>query len=1061
MCLLIIANKSNVKTFGQKVFMLNLGCRNKSFSANSMTTQTMAQHNINLMCWNCRGIMSATPYLVNCLIKYNIDICGISEHHLRLYNSNFLNTIDSNYSAFTKCATERDPTLYRNINKGGVALLIHKDLIHRTSLLEIDSDRIIGVEVVLSDSTSIYVLCVYLPSSNLSDDLFHEYLDMLEELYVAYSLNGTVVIIGDMNVKIAGPKYMFVSDKRSDKFKMFIIKHNLLSVNVQLFCKGPVHTHESYGGGPSSALDHILVPGELVPFIIYATVDNDCSLSLSDHKPVVCSISAIMSPHSEFTHKRKPSWEIARKRNILSDYTFAVSHMLWPLTIPNQNATEVEIMTFYRKIVNILKSAALETIPIAKFNKYTKPYWTNLVKECHSEMSYRRGMWIAEGRPRGMQFTTFQKYKQAKDIFRINLKKAYLIHETEVYAALDDACNHNDKSLWTKLRNKKKSSFIMSLNVDDSTITDPDAICSAMADHFSCVFSDTTEDHFNDNFKSYLEEKVSDLKRNALTSDEEFYISASLVKKICSSLPNNKACGLDGISYEHIKYGGSYLFFCLARLFSLIINNNYIPEEWHLGVLVCIFKGHNKSRLQCDSYRGITLLPVIFKIFESVLDSLMPQLESYAMHPNNHQCGFQRGLSSTDTSFVLQETINHYKERGDCTTVAFLDSSKAFDTVWHTGLMFKLSEIGISLKIWMILDNIYRNAKSCVFVNNIHSRSFRQFRGLCQGSMLAPKLYVLYINELLNKLNKSKKGSMILDVHISCPTQADDIALISPSTRNMQDMILMCQHYSSKWRFTFSSQKSQIINFGKESDPAFFLYNKQLPNTTSIKHVGIRLEKNFDHWERTIESCKTIKSTSMALLQSGCHPCGLSPITSIKLVKVLGLAKALYGCELWNALSKNELLALERAYRFSIKNIQGLPKRSRTDICLGLIGTTYIETIIDIHKLYYLGHLLRTSTWTLVYKVMTSRLLCFKNKCVPIHIGFIADIHRIMCKYKLLNHLTDFYKTSKFPSKYAWKRIVKKSVFNLEESKWQTKISSSPDISHFLQIHPNLKIHKA
>ena len=235
------------------------------------------------------------------------------------------------------------------------------------------------------------------------------------------------------------------------------------------------------------------------------------------------------------------------------------------------------------------------------------------------------------------------------------------------------------------------------------------------------------------------------------------------------------------------------IWWLVSRLFSLIINTNCIPSQWHHGVLVCIFKGHNKSRLNPDSYRGITLLSVIFKIFESVLDSLMPQLETPAMYPNSHQCGFQRGLSSVDTSFVLQETINHYRERSDCTSVAFLDSSKAFDTVWHTGLLFKLSEIGISPKVWMILDKIYNNAKSCVLVNSIYSRTFRQIRGLCQGSMLAPKLYVLYINELLNKLTRMKKGFSILDVHIACPTQADDIALI-----NMQDMLLMCENYSSK-----------------------------------------------------------------------------------------------------------------------------------------------------------------------------------------------------------------------------------------------------------------------
>ena len=104
--------------------------------------------------------MLATPYLVNCLLKYNVDICYISEHHLRLYNSDFLNTIDSNYTAFTNCATERDPAVYRNVNRGGVAFLIHNKMIHCTRLLEIDSARITGAEVVLSDSTYIYIMCL-------------------------------------------------------------------------------------------------------------------------------------------------------------------------------------------------------------------------------------------------------------------------------------------------------------------------------------------------------------------------------------------------------------------------------------------------------------------------------------------------------------------------------------------------------------------------------------------------------------------------------------------------------------------------------------------------------------------------------------------------------------------------------------------------------------------------------------------------------------------------------------------------------------------------------------
>ena len=191
----------------------------------------------------------------------------------------------------------------------------------------------------------------------------------------------------------------------------------------------------------------MLVPDELIPFIINATVDYDCSLSLSDHKPVIWSISAITLPPSQSTQTGKPSLEKARSLNILQDYTLAVSHMLWPINIPNQNASEIEISTFYQNIINIKKLAALETIPIVKFNRHAKPYSSNSVKECRAEMSYRRMLWITEGRPRGMQFPTFQMYNQAKDIFRTSLNKAYLDYEREMYSSLDESCNINHKSL--------------------------------------------------------------------------------------------------------------------------------------------------------------------------------------------------------------------------------------------------------------------------------------------------------------------------------------------------------------------------------------------------------------------------------------------------------------------------------------------------------------------------------------------------------------------------------------------------------------------------------------
>ena len=62
---------------------------------------------------------------------------------------------------------------------------------------------------------------------------------------------------------------------------------------------------------------------------------------------------------------------------------------------------------------------------------------------------------------------------------------------------------------------------------------------------------------------------------------------------------------------------------------------------------------------------------------------------------------------------------------------------------------------------------------------------------------------------------------MIRDIHVSSPTQADDIAIIYPTPSNMQDMLLTCQQYSLKRIFKSSSLKSQVVNFGKDTDPYY------------------------------------------------------------------------------------------------------------------------------------------------------------------------------------------------------------------------------------------------
>ena len=91
---------------------------------------------------------------------------------------------------------------------------------------------------------------------------------------------------------------------------------------------------------------------------------------------------------------------------------------------------------------------------------------------------------------------------------------------------------------------------------------------------------------------------------------------------------------------------------------------------------------------------------MIGKVFERlIVDLWMPLFEDLFI-PHPLQCAYQKGKGCTQASLVQREQKNHYQERGSKVYACFLDSSKAFDTVWMDGLFYKLYNFGIKGKTW-------------------------------------------------------------------------------------------------------------------------------------------------------------------------------------------------------------------------------------------------------------------------------------------------------------------------------------------------------------------------
>ena len=141
-------------------------------------------------------------------------------------------------------------------------------------------------------------------------------------------------------------------------------------------------------------------------------------------------------------------------------------------------------------------------------------------------------------------------------------------------------------------------------------------------------------------------------------------------------------------------------------------------------------------------------------------------------------------------------------------------SKKAFDTVWHIGLMVKLHQKKIPLYIWHMLNYWYCNSSALVRWNK-SSQPFPIKQGVRQGAILSPLLYSVYVDNLLDTLASSGCGVRIESIYCSAPMYADDLALIGDSETDLQTMLHIVSSYASLWRYEFNAQKSSVLVLGE------------------------------------------------------------------------------------------------------------------------------------------------------------------------------------------------------------------------------------------------------
>lgn len=418
---------------------------------------------------------------------------------------------------------------------------------------------------------------------------------------------------------------------------------------------------------------------------------------------------------------------------------------------------------------------------------------------------------------------------------------------------------------------------------------------------------------FDSRFASLIESRVNEMARESLSETigplDAMWTADELALAL-TRLRNGKAPGADHIHSEFLRYGGKQLQHAMLILFNEILQCEYWPDRWRLGLICPIYKRTgNESEL--DNYRPITLLSIVSKLFEILLNTRLMEWAESNRILSDEQGGFRTKRGCADQLFVLKEVWSSRRERKLQTFAAFLDVKSAYDRVWRTGLWHELFTCGVRGKAWRMLRAMYTGMKRSVLVDGQRTATFPVDVGVSQGSVLSPFLYSVFIDGLIRAL----KADGTLGVELSNEQlvgllYADDIVLLAPSPVVLQRMLDVTSEYARQWRFHFNGRKSQIVVQGtkqqitdaRAAPPMYRLDGHFLSVVSEYKYLG--METGLPPSAAPCKSfgLRLVRATTNRahdILLAGCEMNQLDPRCSSRLWHALCRPILEYGSEVW------------------------------------------------------------------------------------------------------------------------------------------------------------------
>ena len=657
----------------------------------------------SLFHWNARSLnknFDSFELLLHSLQNFPFSAIGISETWLGHKSPNLFNL--DNYKIFRS-----DRLRGRG---GGVALYIFNQLrVKIRTDIYIEGCESLFVEIINDKTKNRIIGVIYRPPNNKTEIFLENFDECLNSITRE---NKEIYIMGDYNIDMTKVDTLAVK-----------LKTTLFSYAFNPHIDNPTRISQT----SKSLLDNIFSNNSSINDFENGILYYD----ISDHLPIFIILRIYQENMKRIPNPKPSMYRKESDDNIVlleSDLAKEKWHEVYLQTNADKayDSFQEKLLYYYRKNIPLVKK---------KTRRKNKHPWITM--GILNSIKTRNKLY--------KQAITSQNARNLKDYKKYrNILSSLIRTSRKMYYSNKFEKQKNDiNGLWetindiTGKNNKENSSIFIN---DNKELTNPDEIADAFNSYFTNIgpqlATKIRNKHVNSNFSKFLPPKFEKSLFFTPTDEEE-------VLKIVRCLKPSRSSGHDEISVNLLKKIILQLTKPLTYIFNISLSSGKCPNSLKIAKVVPVFKRKDDASL-LTNYRPISLLPSISKILEKIIHKrlyIFLQVNGLLI-PN--QFGFRKGHSTDLAIIQLLDKITESFANKEHLIGIFMDLSKAFDTIDHDILIYKLKRYGVrGLALSWIIDYL-SNRKQYVLFKSSKSHNSNIICGVPQGSILGPLLFLIY-----------------------------------------------------------------------------------------------------------------------------------------------------------------------------------------------------------------------------------------------------------------------------------------------------------------------------